>query len=144
MRQSLIRVKTSCRSLLTGSSWVMSCHQNPSQLFGFLNHFVSENGKVTCTFPSELTTKMYVYVYCVLIYVIRDNALFCRKLQMFSQFRHVTSVSLLRFFLQQSIIHWTSRSLIVVKYALHWNSVLQQGLQTFITKAWRIIYFRVF
>jgi len=129
MRQSLIRVKTSWCSRLTGASWVMSCHQNPSHLFGFLNHFLSENWKVTSTFWSELTTQIYVTGYCVLINVIRDNALFCREWQMFNKFRHVTSVYVLRFILQQSVIRWTICSLLILdKFVLHLNSVVRQGL----------------
>jgi hypothetical protein len=132
MRQSLIRVKTSCYSRLTGTSWVTSCHQNPSQLFGFLNHFVSESWKVTWTFWSELTTQICVLVYCVLINVFRDNALFCREWQMFNKFGHVTSVCVLRFILQLSIIRWTVCSLLILdKRVRHSSDIFQQGVENF-------------
>jgi hypothetical protein len=145
MRQSLIRVKTSWCSRLTGASWVMSCHQNPSQLFGFLNHFLSENWKVTCRFCSELTIQIYVTVYCVLINVIRDNALLCREWRMFNKFRHVTSVYVLRFILQQSFIQWTIGCLLILyKPVLHLNNVLTARMYSFVTKVWNVISVSVF
>jgi len=111
------------------ASWVMSCHQDPSRLFGFVNHFLSENWKVTRTFWSELTAKIYVTVYCVLINVIRDKALFYREWQMLNKFRRVTSVYVLRFILQLSVINWTVCSLLILdKFVLHLNSAVRLGL----------------